>query len=205
MNSFLVFVYRLAAVVLALTFHEFSHAAVSTRLGDPTAKAAGRLTLDPRSHIDIWGALFMIIFGFGWARPVPISPGYYKSPRRDVALVSLAGPLANILLAVCSMLFVKLIYAAYYMTAVQTVCALLLSIAELNFFLGIFNLLPIPPLDGGKVLYALLPDRIYRRYLRYEAYGFAGVLLLLAVSRIYQFSLTTWIDTAFYWLFNRIL
>lgn len=205
MNKPLIWLYRLVAVVLALTLHEFAHAAASTSLGDPTARDAGRLTLNPRVHIDPWGMVFMIVFGFGWANPVPICPAYYKRARRDTALVSLAGPLANISLTITAMFLVRLIYPMYQFEAIRALCTLLLSVAEINFFLGIFNLIPIPPLDGGKVLYALLPEALYQRYLRYEKYGLAAILLLLAASRIYPFSLTAWIDKAFYWLFNRIL
>lgn len=204
-SDVLLWLYRLPTVVIALTAHELLHGVTSYMLGDPTAKNAGRLTVNPLKHMDIPGMLFMLLFGFGWAKPIPVNPIYYRNKKRDMALVGLAGPLANIVLALAGMLVIRFLAPFYMMTGIRVLCDFSLVFAELNFFLGIFNLIPIPPLDGGKVLFALLPDKLYRQYLRYENVGFYILMLFVAISRVTGFSFVSWIDTIFYELFNLIL
>ena len=174
-------VLRVAAVLLCLTVHETCHGLAAYALGDPTAKAMHRLSLNPLHHIDWFGLLMMLAAGFGWAKPVPVDPRYFKKPKEGMALTALAGPVSNFLLALLLIFISKLIYlyAPYtvVMGAVFTFC--LYTAAPLSIGLGLFNLIPIPPLDGSKVVAVLLPNRAYRTLMRYERYG---MLLLLALS-----------------------
>ena len=172
-------IYLIPAVLLSLSFHEFSHGYVAFKLGDPTAKQAGRLTLNPRAHIDPLGTLCMLIFRFGWAKPVPVNVMYFKDRKKGMAITAAAGPISNLLLAfLCLLLFVPvLVYAGW--TAVGSYAANFLYImVMINVGLAVFNLLPISPLDGSKILYAVLPNKIYFSIMRYERY-FQPVLFLL--------------------------
>lgn len=167
------------AVLLSLSFHELSHGYVAFKLGDPTAKQAGRLTLNPLAHIDPLGTLCMLIFRFGWAKPVPVNVMYFKDRKKGMAITAAAGPISNLLLAfLCLLLFVPvLVYAGW--TAVGSYAANFLYImVMINVGLAVFNLLPISPLDGSKILYAVLPNKIYFSIMRYERY-FQPVLFLL--------------------------
>ena len=174
-------VLRTAAVLLCLTVHETCHGLAAYALGDPTAKSMHRLSLNPLHHIDWFGLAMMFVAGFGWAKPVPVDPRYFKKPKQGMAVTALAGPVSNFLLAVLLILISKAIYlyAPYtaVWSAVFTFC--LYTAAPLSIGLGLFNLLPIPPLDGSKVLGVLLPDEAYSKLMRYERYG---ILLLLALS-----------------------
>ena len=172
-------IYLIPAVLLSLSFHEFSHGYVAFKLGDPTAKQAGRLTLNPLAHIDPLGTLCMLIFRFGWAKPVPVNVMYFKDRKKGMAITAAAGPISNLLLAfLCLLLFVPvLVYAGW--TAVGSYAADFFYIMLLiNVGLAVFNLLPISPLDGSKILYAVLPNKIYFSIMRYERY-FQPVLFLL--------------------------
>lgn len=172
---------RVAAVLLCLTVHEACHGLTAYALGDPTAKSMHRLSLNPLHHIDWFGLFMMLAAGFGWAKPVPVDPRYFKKPKEGMALTALAGPVSNFLLAFLFIFISKLIYLyAPYTVAwdvVFTFC--LYTAAPLSIGLGLFNLIPIPPLDGSKVVAVLLPDRAYGTLMRYERYG---MLLLLALS-----------------------
>lgn len=174
-------VLRTAAVLLCLTVHETCHGLAAYALGDPTAKSMHRLSLNPLHHIDWFGLAMMFVVGFGWAKPVPVDPRYFKKPKQGMAVTALAGPVSNFLLAVLLILISKAIYLYAPYTAVWdavfTFC--LYTAAPLSIGLGLFNLLPIPPLDGSKVLGVLLPDEAYSKLMRYERYG---ILLLLALS-----------------------
>ncbi|MDO4466161.1 MAG: site-2 protease family protein [Bacillota bacterium] len=155
--------YRGIAVILALGVHEMAHALVSYLMGDPTAKEKGRLTLDPLAHIDVAGLICMLIFGIGWAKPVPIDPRYYKDRKTGIVWNSFAGPMANFLLSfICVVLFYGTYRFLYSMGIAGRVIQTILSYtATISASLGIFNLIPIPPMDGSKVLFAFLPDDIY--------------------------------------------
>ena len=179
-------------VLLSLAFHEFSHAFVSNKLGDPTARNAGRLTLNPIRHLDPLGTLMIIVsslqgFGFGWAKPVPISPRYYKNARSGTMLVSLAGPLSNLLLA-----FIFAFPFFYYREAwnpdilSNTALNFLKSLIQLstlglfiNLSLAVFNLIPVPPLDGSKILSGFLPSKYYFKMMQYENY--IGLIFLAII------------------------
>ena len=178
-GSMLDMVLRLAAVLLCLTVHETCHGLAAYALGDPTARRAHRLSLNPLRHIDWFGLLMMFVAGFGWAKPVPVNPNYFKKPKQGMALTALAGPVSNFLLALLTLLAARIFCdVAAYSEANQRILDFLLMVALLSIGLGLFNLLPIPPLDGSKVLFAVLPDRAYNQLMRYERYG---MLLLFAL------------------------
>ena len=162
-----------AAALLCITLHELSHGFVAWRLGDPTAKNAGRLTLNPIRHLDVVGLLMMLVAKVGWAKPVPVDMRYFKHPRQGMALTALAGPAANFLTALA---------AVGVSSAVFHLAPLGCQLAVLSVGLGLFNLIPLSPLDGSKILFALLPDRIYYTILRYEKYVMGVVILLVLVG-----------------------
>ena len=172
---------RAAAIFLCLTIHETCHGLAALALGDPTAKSMHRLSLNPLRHIDWFGLLMMFTVGFGWAKPVPVDPRYFKNPKGGMAFTALAGPLSNLILAFLALLIGKAVYVyAPYSVGWGTVFDFCTGIlAPLSIGLGLFNLLPIPPLDGAKVLGAALPDGMYFRIMRYERFG---LLVLLALS-----------------------
>ena len=166
--------------LLCITFHEVSHGYVAYRLGDTTAKDAGRLTLNPLKHIDPMGLLMMVVFKFGWAKPVPVNMMRFRSPKRGMALTALAGPVSNVLLALVFLFLYGLLYRALY--SVQFLLEMIWLTAYISLALAIFNIIPVSPLDGSKVLFALLPDAAYAKLMRYERYGMALLMLLLLTS-----------------------
>ena len=176
---------RMAAVLLCLSVHETCHGLAALALGDPTAKARHRLSLNPLRHIDWLGLAMMFVAGFGWAKPVPVNPNYFKKPKQGMAVTALAGPASNFRLALLAMRISRLIYLyAPYNAVWQTVFDFCLyTVAPLSIGLGLFNLLPLPPLDGSKVLAMFLPDRAYAVWMRYERYGML-VLLVLSFANI---------------------
>ncbi len=173
-------------ILLALTLHEFAHGYVAYRFGDPTALNQGRLTLNPLKHLDPIGTIAFFIIHIGWAKPVPVNPGYFKNPRKDMLWVALAGPAVNMVLAVLSALAVKVVwFIAATIPYSPMAEAILLPLNEvlmasvwINLVLCIFNFLPIPPLDGSKILVGLLPPDMARSYASVERYGFAIILIL---------------------------
>ena len=172
---------RFLAVFLCLTVHETCHGLAAYALGDPTAKGQHRLSFNPLRHIDWLGFVSMLIVGFGWAKPVPVDMRYFKKPKQGMALTALAGPVSNFLMAVLFLFLVRWMYWNAPATALALwLYDFLLNVVILNIGLGLFNLLPIPPLDGSKVLFALLPDRLYWQLMRYERYGMLVLLLLVA-------------------------
>ena len=178
-GSLLDMVLRLAAVLLCLTVHETCHGLAAYALGDPTARRAHRLSLNPLRHIDWFGLLMMFAVGFGWAKPVPVNPNYFKKPKQGMALTALAGPVSNFLLALLALLAARIFCdVAAYSETNQRILDFILMGAIRSIGLGLFNLVPIPPLDGSKVLFAVLPDRAYDQLMRYERYG---MLVLFAL------------------------
>ncbi len=191
---------QLLAVLFCLTVHETCHGLAALALGDPTAKRQHRLSLNPLRHIDWFGLLMMLVAGFGWARPVPVNPNYFKKPRQGMALTALAGPASNLLLALLLLIPARLIYTyAHYSVFNQTALDFLTSTAALSIGLGLFNLIPIPPLDGSKVLAVLLPERAYRWLMRYERFGIFALWLLVAlgVGGRYMSLAISWVYTLF--------
>lgn len=172
---------RVAAVLLALAIHEYAHAVVAVRLGDPGPKFAGRLTLNPLAHLDPVGTLMLFFFSFGWAKPVMVNPNQFKNPRRDMMWVTLAGPVSNILLAFALSRMAPFILNVVPANAVRPTLMFLQVTIQLNIWLAVFNMLPLPPLDGSKVLAGLLPRRLAFKYAQLETYG-TVILILLVVS-----------------------
>jgi len=173
-------------LLLALTCHEFAHGYVAYRLGDPTAKSLGRLTLNPLKHLDPIGTIAFFFIKFGWAKPVPVNPGYFKDPKKDMLWVALAGPATNLALAIVSATLAKglwffasqLPYSTMAEAILVPLNGMLIASVWINLVLCIFNFLPIPPLDGSRILMGLLPNRLAASYMKFERYGFVLVLIL---------------------------
>lgn len=162
-------IFRIPALLIALTVHEYAHARAAVALGDPTPKFMGRLTLNPVAHLDPLGLLMLWLFKFGWAKPVPINPGNFKNYRQGVLVVSLAGPVSNMVLALLTALLYGILYQQHLLSAGW---AMVLQMTyTYNIILAIFNLIPIPPLDGSKVLSSLLPGRQGQWFDQLEQYG----------------------------------
>lgn len=173
-------------LLLALTLHEVAHGYVAHRLGDPTAKSLGRLSLNPLKHLDPIGTIAFFFIKIGWAKPVPVNPKYFKNPKKDMLWVALAGPVTNLLLAVGSAALAKGIWLVASLMPYSTLgeaifvplSHMLVASVWINLVLCIFNFLPIPPLDGSRILTGLLPNKLAAQYLQFERYGFLLVLVL---------------------------
>jgi Zn-dependent protease len=183
---------RIPAILIAITIHEFAHGWIALRCGDNTAKDAGRLTLNPIAHLDIFGALMMFFGPFGWAKPVPINPARFNHRRRDLIFVSVAGPVSNVICAIISGVIIRAIIAfqppvlsnMYFLTFLQ-LCFLL------NIGLSFFNLIPIPPLDGSNIVLGLLPPSklpAYFKYMQHAPKVLLGMLLVEWMLKIPVFS-----------------
>ncbi len=215
-------------VLLALSVHECAHGWVSYKLGDPTAKNLGRLTLNPVKHINPLGLVCMILFRFGWANPVPVNARYYKKPRRDMALVAAAGPVSNLIMGFLGMFSVFLSYFIYSAVASDPIAfyklwngalsstppvmevfsaklmyllfVLFIQFAVLNVSLAVFNLLPIPPLDGSRIAYIFLPPKFYFGIMRYER-----IIMIVMFVLLWAGAFSGVLSAASSWLLNRML
>ena len=190
LNNANLFTYLVRAMVLvtAIPLQECAHAWASDKLGDPTAKNLGRLSLNPMAHLDIFGSILMLFTGFGWAKPVPVMSRNFENVKKGMVLSALAGPAANILLALLCMLLYKLwCFVLYPMLAVQfsvaqAIATILYIMCILNINLAVFNLIPVPPLDGSRLVTALLPARLYYKVMQYERYIILALFVILFVG-----------------------
>ena len=185
-NAVLSILIVIPIVLMALTFHEFAHGYAAYKLGDPTAKMMGRLSLNPLKHLDLFGTIAILIAGIGWAKPVPVNSRYFKKPKYGMAITALAGPLMNLLLA-----FIGLtLFALYYRFASERVynegvALFFYFMGYLNCYLAVFNLLPVPPFDGSRLAFVILPDRLYWKVMQYERIIMLVVIVaILGLSRI---------------------
>ena len=165
----------LIALIIAITIHEFSHAFAAERLGDPTPRLMGRLTLNPLAHLDPLGTLLMLFTRFGWGKPVQFDPFNLKNPRQDAALISIAGPVSNLLLATLLALFIRFTPIAYY----QSIITFILPIIFMNVSLAVFNLIPVHPLDGFKVVGGILPENLAADWYKLENMGMFLLIMIL--------------------------
>lgn len=183
------------ASILCITVHELCHGLAAKALGDPTAGRAGRLTLNPLAHIDPLGLLMLVVARVGWAKPVPVDVRYFKRPKRDMALTALAGPASNFILALAASALASGILSFAEGQLAAYVIFFCCYVAVLSVGLGLFNLIPIPPLDGSKLLFSVLPDKLYYSYLRYERY-----LLLVVVALAWFGFFSGPLDAAMGWV-----
>lgn len=190
LNNANLFTYLVRAMVLvtAIPLHECAHAWASDKLGDPTAKNLGRLSLNPMAHLDIFGSVLMLFTGFGWAKPVPVMSRNFENVKKGMVLSALAGPAANILLALLCMLLYKLWcfvlspMLAVQFSVAQAIATILYIMCILNINLAVFNLIPVPPLDGSRLVTALLPARLYYKVMQYERYIILALFVILFVG-----------------------
>ena len=175
LTNLILFLMVALALVICISIHEFSHAYIANFLGDPTAKSLGRVTLNPKAHLDPTGTLLLLVFGFGWGKPVPFDPRFLKHPKRDSALIALAGPLSNILLAG----FLALVFHGLGVGAFSLIGVILQLIVRYNLILAIFNLIPVHPLDGFKVVNGILSQNLSYQWLQMAPYGIWILLFLI--------------------------
>jgi len=183
---------RAIPALICITIHELAHGYTAYKLGDNTAKIMGRLTLNPIKHIDPVGLLMMLMVGFGWAKPVPVDMRNFKHPKWYMAITALAGPVSNILLAIV-IIFILGFVATPLSDNINDLNSTIYSIISitvfLNIALAIFNMFPIPPLDGSKVIYSLLPEKWYYNILKYERFGMIALLVLIAAQLIFNINI----------------
>ncbi len=194
----------LVPALLAIILHEVAHGYIAERFGDPTARLLGRLTLNPLKHLDPIGTIAIFIFGFGWARPVPVNSGNFRRPRRDMIWVALAGPTTNLLLAIFSALLLRGLgvldqgsfgASQTYIQFTTPVKMMLGFSLYINILLGVFNLIPLPPLDGGRVLIGILPEHQAALVSRLEPFGFVLILFLVFFTDVWSLVLAPIINT----------
>ncbi len=199
------FVLLLPIILFSLSIHELMHGFVALKLGDPTARNLGRLTLNPAKHIDPIGFLVLLVFGFGWAKPVPINSRYFKNPKWGFALVALAGPLTNFLLGAINAAIYGVLWGVYAHAAMTGLTGFRLDLlswsatffalaAMLNFIYSVFNMIPLPPYDGSRILFTFLPQRAYFAVMKYERYILYGLLaVLILCSYLLPVSPFSWV------------
>ena len=189
--------------LICITLHELAHGYVAYRPGDDTAKRAGRLTLNPLRHIDIMGLLMMIVFKFGWAKPVPVNMWKFKNPKKGMAITAAAGPIANLLIALVFLFLYGFLFALLHRPgrSLNWLLEMLYITAYLSVALAIFNIIPIPPLDGSKVLFSCISDRSYTKLMYYERYGM--IILLVLVLLLSRTSLDP-LSRAAYWVMDKL-
>lgn len=183
-NAVIYILSTVLVVFLTLPVHEFAHGFVAVKLGDNTPKWQNRLTLNPFAHIDYLGSLCILLFGFGWAKPVGVNARNFDNPKMGMAIVAFAGPLSNIVMSILALLLgnVFLLLSVTVAEAFGYIYFILFYLAQINVSLAVFNLLPIPPLDGSRLLFAFLPDKYYFKVMQYERFIFFGLMILLYVG-----------------------
>ncbi|MFZ6034644.1 MAG: site-2 protease family protein [Patescibacteria group bacterium] len=175
----LIFFLYLFALLVAITIHEFSHAYMADHLGDPTPRLQGRLKLNPMAHLDWLGMVFLLLFGFGWGKPVEFDPYNLKNPRKDAAVISIAGPISNFIMAIILSIILRLLIF-FDLNFLTTIGFLLLTpVIRMNIILGVFNLLPIHPLDGFKIVGGFLSNESAREWYSLQRYGMFFLLLMI--------------------------
>jgi|YelNatPaOPRAMG01_1025707.scaffolds.fasta_scaffold70465_2 Zn-dependent protease len=191
------FILLIPVILFSLTVHEVSHGWVADKFGDPTARATGRLTLNPIAHLDPIGTIMLFIAHFGWAKPVMINPYNLRDPKKDMIWISLAGPGANFALALISGIllrgFMSFVNVNVSDIITSSIYAILILTLQINLALGIFNLIPIPPLDGSKILYGLLPYNMEHKFIWLERYGMVILLALFVIDSFTPFKILTFI------------
>ena len=195
-------VLRVLPALICITLHELGHGYTAYKLGDNTAMLAGRLTLNPLRHIDPWGLVMMVLFRFGWAKPVPVDMRHFDKPRQGMAITALAGPVSNLIIAAVFLFLYGLLYGPLYLrgtTFSYDLLEMVVNTAFMSLSLAVFNLLPISPLDGSKVLFAFLSDRAYEKLMRYERYGMLIVMVLVVSG-----SLSGYLSTVTAWIYNKL-
>ena len=176
---------RAVPALVCVTLHEYAHGYTAYRLGDDTAKMSGRLSLNPIRHIDIFGLLMLLVAGFGWAKPVPVNMFRFRSPKKDMAITALAGPVMNIIIAAVAMFIVGFtLNPLWSFKYGKVVINILSTTAYLSCAFAVFNMLPIPPLDGSKIFFSFLPDRQYYSLMAYERYGMFFLLAIVVTGVI---------------------
>ena len=196
--SFMIIILSKCFVIFCcMPIHELAHGYAAYKCGDDTAKLKGRLTINPFAHLDLIGTIMILLFGIGYAKPVPVNPARLRHPRRDMALVALAGPVSNLLMGFVSVFIYYIINAAGSINAgVAALGYFFLYAAQVNVMLAVFNILPIPPLDGAKIFSAVLPDKIYFKIMQYDRYIMIALMILL---------FTGLLNTPIAWLTNKML
>lgn len=195
LEDILDYLYIIPAALIAIILHELAHGLVSSWLGDPTPRETGRLTLNPLKHLDPIGALCLVFFHFGWAKPVVINPSYYKNKKIGMTLVALAGPIMNFIITIISFIIIGITFAIQYNNNLgynvvfEIIYNFFSYLAILNIGLGVFNLIPIPPLDGSKAIGVILPKGAYEEYMGYQKYGtffMMGIMLVIYILSFFN-------------------
>lgn len=200
MENIILFIVSAISLIIAITIHEFSHALAADKLGDPTPRSLGRLSLNPLKHLDLVGTLMLFLVHFGWGKPVPIDPYNLKNPKRDEMLISFAGPASNLIFATILALIIRFIPLNLLTTF------LLSTIIQLNILLAVFNLIPIPPLDGSKILLNLLPNNISQQWEEaFNQYGFILLIVFLFLPIINGTTLVSFIITPIMGFITKLL
>ena len=176
-------------IIFALSFHEFSHGWIAHRYGDPTAKLAGRLTLNPIAHLDVFGSLALYLMGFGWAKPVPVNPQYLANPKRDMMWIALAGPVSNLIVALISGILLSVLLRLGLIGSQSPLIMVLIMSLQINLVLAIFNFIPIPPLDGSRILEGLVPNKYHNELAKFEYYGPRILMGLILISMFTPFNI----------------
>ncbi len=199
-------------ILISLTFHEVAHGYISYKLGDPTAYNLGRLSLNPVKHLDPIGSICMLLFGVGWAKPVPVNARYYKKPKKGMALTALAGPVMNLILAfigviVCSGVIAFSMHLNIFNRWIEVIYLFFYFFSTMNVYLAIFNLLPIPPFDGSRILFVFLPTRVYFKVMKYERIIQFVILALLwtGILTLPIGYISDWILTGMYSLVGLVI